>query len=120
MKDRARTLRREFGKRVRGRGKRFPEALKRRVVAWALEQRRADSTATWEQLGAQILLRGESLRRWCIAGREGGQATQTVRSLVPVRVADSTTRTVSVVSPGGYRVEGLTLPEAAAVLRAVG
>ena len=37
MKDPARTLRREFAKRERGHGKRFPEALKRRVIAWALE-----------------------------------------------------------------------------------
>lgn len=120
MKDQARTLRREFAKRERGRGKRFPEALKRRAIVWALEQRRADSTMTWEQLGEQISLGGETLRRWCVAGRKGDQATKPVRSLVPVRVSDSATRAVSVISPGGYRVEGLTLPEAAAVLRAVG
>jgi len=41
--------------------------------------------------------------------------------MVPVRVvADRDEVTVSVVSAGGHRIEGLTLAEAIAVLRALG
>jgi hypothetical protein len=43
------------------------------------------------------------------------------RALVPVEVIaePSSGRTVSVVSPSGFRIEGLSLLEAAALLRAV-
>jgi hypothetical protein len=43
------------------------------------------------------------------------------RAMVPVHVVtDRDEATVSVVSPGGHRIEGLTLPQAITVLRALG
>jgi hypothetical protein len=48
-------------------------------------------------------------------------AEPTTRAMVPVRVvADRDEATVSVVSASGHRIDGLTLPEAIAVLRALG
>jgi len=48
-------------------------------------------------------------------------APKASRSMVPVRVvADRAERTVSIVSAGGHRIEGLSLHEAVAVLRALG
>ena len=47
---------------------------------------------------------------------------KSARALVPVEVVDERRgeRTISVVSPSGFRVEGLSLLEAAALLRALG
>jgi hypothetical protein len=58
-----------------------------------------------------------SLKNW-------SQTPAPARTLVPVEVATPApavpAATLVVVSPGGYRVEGLDLPTASALLRALG
>jgi hypothetical protein len=51
-----------------------------------------------------------------------GQKVSTGRALAPVCVLPTRAveRLVSVSSPGGFRIEGLTLDEAAKLLRALG
>jgi hypothetical protein len=96
-----------------GRGKRYPPALKARIIEFA-QSRRGDG-ASWAEVAGDIGIAFETLRRWCMA------AEAKPRTMVPVRVvADRDEATVSVVSAGGHRVDGLTLPEAIAVLRALG
>jgi hypothetical protein len=105
-------LRRELSRVETGRGKRYPAELRQRVVAWA--QRRHGQGASWETIKAELGQKFDTVRRWCLA--EGSS-----RALVPVRVVSvSEARTVSVVSPAGFRVEGLAIVEAAALLREIG
>jgi transposase-like protein len=78
-------------------------------------QSRRGEGASWAQVAGDIGIAFETLRRWRIA------AEPKPRAMVPVRVvADRGEPTVSVVSAGGHRIEGLTLDEATAVLRALG
>lgn len=68
------------------------------------------------QIADEIGVAFETLRRWCVATEHGSP-----RALVPIEVvAERSDRTVSVVSAGGYRIEGLTLEEAVSTLRALG
>ena len=94
----------------RGRGKRVPGELRERVTAYARKRRQGG--ASLAQLAQETGLSQETLRRWC------SEAAGT--ALVPVHVvADAASRPVVVVSPSGYRLEGLELDEAVAVLRAL-
>lgn len=96
------------------RGKRYSPALKTRIVEYA--QSRRSEGASWVEIAGDIGVGFETLRRWCMAA-----APKPSRSMVPVRVvADRAERTMSIVSAGGHRIEGLTLHEAVAILRALG
>ena len=96
-----------------GRGRRYSPDLKVRIIEFA--QSRRGEGASWVEVASEIGIGIETLRRWCMA------AEPKPRAMVPVRVvADRHEVTVSVVSAGGHRIEGLTLPEAIAVLRALG
>jgi hypothetical protein len=98
----------------KGRGKRYPAALRARVVAWAVERRRGG--ASWEAIKRELGQEYDTVRRWCRA------AVPTTRALVPVRVIAHPVpaRVVAVVSPSGFRIDGLSLTEAAALLREIG
>jgi transposase-like protein len=96
------------------RGKRYSPTLKARVIEFA--QSRRGEGASWEQISGDVGVAFETVRRWCLAAE-----AEPVRAMVPVRVvADQSDHTVSVVSAGGHRIEGLTLHEAVSVLRALG
>lgn len=100
----------------KGRGKRYPASLRARVVTWALERRRDGES--WEAIKRALGQEYDTVRRWC-----GASAVIPSRAFVPVTVVDSAAppaRVVAVVSPGGFRVDGLTLSEAAVLLREVG
>ena len=100
----------------RGRGSRYPGELKERVVAFAAGRRQ--SGVTWETVSEELGLGLDTVRRWCV-GLAGKRRS---RALVPVRVTErqDTARLVSVVSPAGFRIDGLTLPEAVVALRELG
>jgi hypothetical protein len=106
-------LRRELGRVETGRGKRYPAELRARVVTWARGRRAAG--ATWEEIKRELGQQFDTVRRWCLDGVEA-------KVLVPVRVVatKAPSRTLSVVSPTGYRIDGLTPLEAAALLREIG
>ena len=96
------------------RGKRYEPALKGRVIEFARSRR--DQGESWVQIADEIGIAFETLRRWCVAVEPSAS-----RAMVPVEVvAEPRDRTVSIVSAGGHRIEGLTLQEAVAVLRALG
>jgi len=110
-------LRRALTRVVRGRGKRYPEALRGRIVAWAMgKMEKGEEIAT---LAAAIRIHPDTIRVW---------TTEHGAVFRPVEVGADTTagaatageRRVSVVSPKGYRVDGLSLDEAAALLRVIG
>ncbi|HEY1689578.1 MAG TPA: hypothetical protein VGF95_12030 [Solirubrobacteraceae bacterium] len=96
------------------RGKRYEPWLKARIIEFVLARR--EQRASWARVSEEVGLRFETLRRWCMAS-----SPKPSRAMVPVRVvADAADRTVILASPAGYRVEGLTLHEAVAALRALG
>ncbi len=96
----------------RHRGARVPPALRAAIAAYAREERAGGAScgAIAERLGVC----SESIRRWARTGpgrdgRAGG--------LVPVHVVGEAVRTLTVWSPSGYRVEGLSIAETAELLR---
>lgn len=107
----AESLRRELDRVEGRRGPCFPEDLKQRARAWIL--RRRSEGVTVAVLAAELGLSSGTVLKW--------SAGATTRALVPVEVVpEPHERTVSVVSPSGFRVEGMSLVEAAALLRALG
>jgi hypothetical protein len=81
-----------------------------RARLWIAERRSQGRTVA--ELADELGVAAATILR----GSEGG-----VRALVPVRaVADPAPAAVSVVSPSGFRIEGLTLADAVRVLRELG
>lgn len=97
----------------RGRGKRYPAAVKREVVRYA--RRRREEGASWATIGDEIGLWFETLRRWC------QQASEEAGVIARVEVAEEPrSEGVSIVSPSGFRLEGLDAAAAVAALKALG
>jgi transposase-like protein len=95
------------------RGKRYTPELRERIIAYAAD-RHAEGVS-WESIAAELGMSTETLRGWRTA--DDGSS----RAMVPVRVVpDAEVISVRVVSPGGHRIEGLTLDDAVYVLRALG
>ncbi len=124
MRRKAKALRHEVSGLSRSRcTEPYPVDLRRRI---------ADLTDEWVRSGrslgelSRLLgIRPTTLRRWC----EGRVAVRTSTSLVPVRVKEERSHSelkvdpvaqVVVVSPMGWRLEGLSAVEAIAVVRTVG
>lgn len=114
-KDEITALRRELAKHVKGRGKRYPAELKRRVTAYALHER--DVGATYDAIAETLGLAFETVRRWCVAVTGTDERAP---MLVPVEVVAEPRSAVAIISPSGYRLEGLEPAEAVAALRALG
>jgi hypothetical protein len=93
-----------------GRGKLYAASTQAQVVAFALG-RRAEG-ASWNQISSEVGIRFETLRRWL-------ERAPTMRTVEIIPDASRGT-SVAVVSPSGHRLEGLTLDEAIAALRALG
>jgi len=109
-------LRREVARRDRGRGLQYPQSLRDRVARWARGRRQRG--AGWRELAAEIGIAAESLRRW--ATRD-----EAATALVPIRVVDETEGVdaepcLRLITPAGYRVEGLTVAEVIVVVRSLG
>jgi hypothetical protein len=109
----AEILRRELDRVGGRRGACFSADLKRRATAWIVQRRAAGMTVA--SVASELGLAPGTVLKW-------SAQSQAARALVAVEVvADrSSERTVSVVSPSGFCVEGLSLVEAAALLRALG
>lgn len=106
----------KIGREVRrlrsGRGRRYPDKLKRRIVR-AVRDAREQGTS-WPTIEDGLDVPFETLRRWL------SDIDDEPRELKPVVVADPIVveaRDVVVVTPGGYRVEGLDVDGAATLLR---
>jgi transposase-like protein len=99
-----------------GRGKRYPAELKARITEFARARR--GEGASWAKISSDVGVPFETLRRWCVASEPKASSS---RAMVSVRIVpDAAERTVTVGSPGGFRIEGLTLHQAVDVLRSLG
>ena len=106
-------LRRALETHEPARGKRYDSELKKRVIAFA-EAERKDGRS-WAEIAKELGVAFETVRRWCIATGAVGRMR-----VVHVVAEPSAKRVVTVIAPSGYRIEGLSIDEAAALLRAVG
>jgi hypothetical protein len=95
----------------RGRGQRYAPELKSQAIAWAQAERRAGES--WKKIAEATGVHATTLRAWC---KHGGEAR--MRRVQVVK--DQAAPTLSVVSPSGYKIEGLTLSEATALLGKLG
>lgn len=116
MKREGDALRREFLTIAARPGRKFPAELRRRGRAFALAERRAGRSMAW--IAETVGVSEQSVRRWV-------SDVEQRRSFVPVEVArDDARREVDrsavLVSPKGYRVEGLSLSEIAQLVRELG
>ena len=89
--------------------------MRAQVLAYARRQRAAGRS--WPRIARAVGLSAGSLKNW-------SRTPPRARALVPVAVAvrprDVPAPPLAVVSPGGYRVEGLDLATATTLLRALG
>lgn len=103
-------LRRQLHTIPRGRGRRIPAALRERITVWATGQRARG--AWWSELARHLGVSAPTLMRWAAARR--GRSL----SLRPVEILEAEpVRTVTLVSPSGMRVEGLTIADVITILR---
>ncbi len=95
----------------RGRTERVPEPVRGKVVEYARAQRA--SGKSWKTIAREVGLSASALQRW---SQEPPQLTQV--KIVADREPDAPK--VSLISPRGYRIEGLTLLEALHALGRLG
>jgi hypothetical protein len=108
--DEARFLRRELDRIGTRRGRCVPPGLRARATAWITEQRGEGRTVA--ELASELGVAAGTILRW---------SNGAVRAIVPVRVVpDEPAAPVAVVSPLGFRIEGLSLADAVRVLREFG
>jgi hypothetical protein len=101
-------LRAALARRERGRGKRYTQSLKHRIAEAATALRRQGQG--WQTIGRFFGIPHETVRRFAGAGAP--------TALVQVEVVDEpATSGLTLVSPEGYRVEGLGVGDAAEILR---
>jgi hypothetical protein len=104
MEKEIRRLRAILARREGGRGRRFAPKLRRQIAAVG-RGLRAEGRS-WFKIGREIGLPGETVRRLCEAP-----------GFVAVEVADgAVTRDLAIVTPSGYRVEGLDVETVVALL----
>jgi len=104
MRDEIRRLQADLARLPKGRGRRFP-AMTRREIARLAGGLRSEGRS-WREAAATLGVTLESVRRFC-EQQTGGFAR--------VEVVDAKAKLV-LVSPSGYRVEGLTLSVLAELL----
>jgi hypothetical protein len=95
-----------------GRGKLYAPDVQAAAVEFARARR--DEGASYKQIATELGLRFETVRRWCMrAGADRPLKRVEVVDDGPAREAG-----LRVVCPSGHRLEGLTVEDAIAVLRA--
>ena len=107
----AERLRRELDGVKGRRGPCFPRDLKVRASAWLAERRAAGATVA--ELATELGLASGTVLRW---------SARPSRALVPVEIVAEpiAASSMSIVSPSGFRIEGLSFAEAVALLKALG
>ena len=99
----------------RTRGARVPPGVRAAIATYARRARARGGSLVG--IATAVGVSPESIRRWT-----QGPAGPRPRSLVPVVLAAAPIApdaAITVTAPGGYRVEGLTVPQVATLLRAL-
>ena len=103
---------------VAARGKRYEPGL--REQARAHGQRRRRDGLSWQAIAAELGVRGETLRRWCIGRTSAVPVLRPVQIVEPEDVLPDSAASAIVTSRSGLRIEGLSLADVIALVRAVG
>jgi hypothetical protein len=98
----------------RGRGRAYPEALRKRMIAY-VEARRTEGAST-RVAGDEIGMDWRTLLRWAPCSTSAGFERVVVRGDAPSDALASPARLV-VHAPGGLRIEGLSLEALAELVR---
>ena len=113
------SLREEVSQLERGSpGYRYPPLIRRRLAQMASRLR----SLGWQAKSVEdaLTVRWSTLRPWLKSSPEPPQSLVPVQVLSPVsEVLEPEVRSVHVVTPSGYRIEGLSLPEALQLLQAL-
>jgi hypothetical protein len=102
----------------RGRGARLPDEVRRELIAFA-RRRRRDGVGV-RRIAAATGVSTESIRRWTARDEPRTTARELVAVEVLAEAAPAPIGTLSVCSPSGYRIDGLTLEQAVVVLGRLG
>ena len=102
---------------VVGRGRRYPEALRQLAVGFATEAEAAGWSGN--RIARRLGVAWATLERWC-ATQPVVESVGGMREVVVREAASSpTARGAVVVTPEGYRIEGLTQEALVEILRAL-
>ena len=103
---------------TRGRTTRIPDEVRQAVMAYVTEARAHD--VSWDDISRAVGLSKSALIRW----QRPRHRRMPQRTIVPVAVEQDAVEaagtpggTIVVTTPSGYRIEGLRVDEAAALLR---
>lgn len=96
---------------------RYPAELRRQAKRWAI--RRRQEGAWWKEIAAEIGVSTSAVIRWTNAADDDNEKRLASVALVPVHVVEPKARAadLAIVSPAGFRIEGLSLEQAVEVLR---
>jgi hypothetical protein len=107
MSDEILRLRKALATMGGGTGRRYSAAMRLRVGT-AATRMRADGVS-WQAIGKEMGIPHETVRRFCSDRTECG--------FVPVEVARLTSTGMVLVTPNGFRVEGIVATEAVELIR---
>ena len=96
---------------------RYPRELQAEIVA-AVESRRADGHS-WDSLSEEFAIPYETLRRWTAKANATRKSDGPV-AMRRVEVAEPLTGPLTLVAPSGIRVEGASVEQIVALIRALG
>lgn len=120
MKNELNRIRAALAGMERGRGRRFSPEIRGRIAAAAAGMRKQGWS--WPRIGSALDVPPETARRlWLAAGGEGEGPSGFVRVMVADDGAPAGGRSgLVLVSPNGYRVDGLNTEQAADLLARLG
>ncbi len=95
----------------RGRTTRIPRAVREQVLRYAAGERAKGKS--WSAIGEKVGVSATALQRWTATNSQRRAAVPVTVVAEPAPVA----RSVTLISPSGYRVEGLRIEQALQVLR---
>lgn len=108
-------LRAEVGRLPRGQGHKYAPELRRRILNWVDEAKR--SGVSERRCGELLGIKSHRFAYWREMERRAGDPA---KALVPVVVREDERfgSSISFVAPSGYRIVGITIEQAVALLRA--
>jgi hypothetical protein len=101
-------LRRELAYIERGRGHRYPAALRDRVARWTRTRR--GGGASWQDVAAELEIAVETLKRWTILGEGAKAALIPVELIADARRDGDDDREFRLVTREGHRIEAFISP----------